>query len=246
MASQLADAQINAKQHLQRLIATIVATAWDSLPHYNRAQVDQFLSAVIPMAAAANQQSVLLTEGYLAQALGQTPVGLDAQQIIAGIRNGATPQEVYTRPFVTVWSALGRGVPWAQAVQAGRERAMSAAATDVQLSFTHTLVAAGSDGGYSGITGYERVPDATACDYCNAAAGQVYHTGNLMPLHNYCGCGVEPITDGSGRAPGGILSRFSGPGGLQVAVHDHGELGPVLTNAADSFTGPADLSASDE
>lgn len=238
MASLLAETQITAKQRLQHLIANIVAATWKSLPHYDQAQVDQFLSTVIPLSAAANRQSVLLTQAYLARTLGQLPAGLDADQIIAGIRNGATPEDVYKRPFVTVWTALKAGTPWEKAVQMGQDRATSAAATDVQLSFTHTLRA--SSGNYGDqIVGYVRVPDSGACDFCQAASGLIYHSDDLMPLHTWCGCGVEPVSAADMDAFPVATDRFAGPGDLEVAVHQHGELGPVLTNAADHFTGPA-------
>lgn len=229
---------ITAKQRLQHIIAAAVAAAWNGLPHYDQEQVDQFLTAALPITAAANHQAVLLTEAFLAKALARPPVGVDAAQIIAGIRNGTTPAEVYHRSFVTVWAALGRGTPWAQAVKMGLDRATSAAATDVQLSFTHTLLAVGNADDQ--ILGFERVPDDGACDFCIAASGQLYHSGDLMPLHNDCGCGVEPITaaDTMANLPP-APSSFPGADGLQVAVRDHGELGPVLTNAADHFTGPA-------
>lgn len=43
------------------------------------------------------------------------------------------------------------------------------------------------------IVGYERIPDGDACELCNLAAGQRYKTDDLMPIHNLCGCGVEPV-----------------------------------------------------
>lgn len=45
------------------------------------------------------------------------------------------------------------------------------------------------------VVGYERVPDGSACALCNIAAGQRYTSGNLMPIHDRCGCGVMPLTE---------------------------------------------------
>lgn len=241
MASDLAQALIVAKQRLQQIVATAVATAWQGLPHHDQQQVDEFLAAALPVAAAANRHSVALTEAFLAKSLGRQPVGVNADEIIAGIRNGTTPADVYFRSFVTTWAALGSGVPYLQAVKTGMDRARSAAATDVQLSFTHTLVAVGTAN--DRIVGFQRVPDATACDFCLAATGQVYHSGDLMPLHSGCGCGVEPIMQGDLGSIVPAPTDFPGPEGIQVAVREHGELGPVLTNAADAFTGPAAIPA---
>lgn len=238
MADELAHANIAVKQRLMDIIVAAVGAAWRGLPHYDREQLDQFLTTVIPITAAANAQSVALTEAFLSQTLDRPPLGLDPAGIVAGIRNGVTPEQVYERSFVAVWSALKQGKPWEQAVKLGLDRATSAAATDVQLSFTHTLRAVGTVD--KRIGAYRRIPDPTACDFCRAASGQLYHTADLMPLHNHCGCGVAPVGDMTGgRAP----STFPSPAGGQVAVRHHGELGPVLTNAADHFTGPAGIPA---
>lgn len=238
MADELANANIAVKQRLMNIIVAAVAVVWHGLPHYDRQQLDQFLAAVLPLTAAANAQAVALTEAFLAQSLGRPPLGLNATEIVAGIRNGVTPEQVYERAFINVWSALKAGTPWEQAVRMGLDRATSAAATDVQLSFTHTLRAVGTVD--KRIGGFRRIPDPTACDFCRAASGQLYHSGDLMPLHNHCGCGVAPVGDLTvGRAP----STFASPSGATVAVRDHGELGPVLTNAADRFIGSAAPSA---
>jgi hypothetical protein len=230
MATALAEAQIIAKQRLQRIIVAGVAAAWAGLPHYNQQQVEEFLEKVLPLTAAANRQAVMQTQAFLARSLGSPPASLNADQIVAGIRNGVTPEEVYQRPFVTVWSELGKGTRWEQAVKMGQDRATTVAATDVQLSFTHTLQAAGDADG--SIVGYRRVADAGACDLCSAADGQVCSSSDLLPLHDRCSCGVETVTSEASFAS----DRFSGADGLEVAVQDHGELGPVLTNASQHFT----------
>lgn len=232
MASQLADTQIIAKQRLQQIISSMVAAAWTQLPHYNQEQVDQFLSTVIPVTAAANRQSVMLTEAFLARALGRLPVGVNADQIVAGIRNGTTPEQVYKRPFVTVWSALGKGTPWEQAVRMGRDRATSAAMTDVQLSFTHTLQAVGTSD--DRITGYERVPDAGACEFCQTAAGQIYHTDNLMPLHDRCVTGDTRVWS----PPARLSAETSNLRGAQAVTRRWytGEIVVLLTAAGRQVT----------
>lgn len=53
-----------------------------------------------------------------------------------------------------------------------------------------------------------------------------------MPLHNNCGCSLEPVLD-----------DFPGDTPLPdtVAVNEHGELGPILGGPDHEFTGPAAL-----
>lgn len=51
------------------------------------------------------------------------------------------------------------------------------------------------------IIGYERVYDG-GCKFCAAAAELLYHSSDLMPVHEHCNCGVRPVfenDDISGR-----------------------------------------------
>lgn len=255
---ELAQAHIEAQARLRHLAVEGAGRAWQQLPKYDRADVPQFLRSVVPLVTAAQRQSVALTNMYLARHLHRQPVPLDIARLTgAGVRKGATPQEVYSRPFVTVWAALGEDKPWRDAVAAGLDRVTAMAATDVQLAMRATLqeVAAVD----ARIIGYERVPDGNACDLCQIASTQRYYSSDLMPIHDRCGCGVEPITgtSDSGRVINPVryeTLKTSGAidaiteqrqsarlesalgSGVEVAVHDHGELGPVLANAADHFT----------
>jgi hypothetical protein len=257
----------------------------------------------------AQLQSVAACEAFLTARLGVLPSGLPDEGALvgAGPRNGTPPEVVYRRPFVEVWSALADGVPWQDAVDRGLERAVSSAATDVQLSMRETARAVG---GYEpGIYGFQRVPDGDACELCLIASTQRYHVEDLMPIHNLCGCGVEPLTEPTDRIinrdrydklkKDGTIQRMTDsqrPGRLEkraaenleraqetlveaaaetdparaarlqeraanwskraddqmaaansareslrakatsVAIRDHGELGPVLTDANHSFS----------
>lgn len=164
--------------------------------------------------------------------------GAGATKLVgAGVRNGATPDDVYRRSFVTVWTDLSKGTPWADAVAAGLARATATAQTDVALS---TRAAATEYAARDPrILGFRRVPDDGACDLCQLASEQSYGSGDLMPIHDRCGCTVEPELDESAI---GDTSRPSGElDGIGVAIHDHGELGPVLGVAGQTFTSEADL-----
>lgn len=231
----LVAAQVQAKLRLQQLAAAAAVTVWDALPHYDRPNIDQFLSTALPVLGGANLQSVALTEAYLARALDRQPLGVDAHQVVAGIRNGATAEEVYRRPFVTVWSALSRGAPFDEAVAAGRARAAAAAATDVQLAFRDTLRAAGEAD--RTIMGYARVANPGACDFCQRVDGGQFLKHDPMPLHPHCNCGARVVEYTRGRH----FTPTATPD--TVAVHDHGELGPVLADPAQHFTSEHELAA---
>lgn len=231
------DAHIAAQERLRGIVETAVATIWAGLPGYDAENVDEWLSTVIPVVLAGQRQSVALTEAFLARALGRRPIGVDPDRVTgAALRAGATPEVVYQRPFVTVWTALKAGRQWDDAVNAGLARATSTASTDVQLAMRSTLREVGQAD--DAIVGYQRVPDPGACDFCLLVAGQRYRTDDLMPIHNRCGCGVDVITRET-------RSGFTGQAandlnvtrdGVTAEVREHGELGPVLVNGNHAFT----------
>jgi hypothetical protein len=43
------------------------------------------------------------------------------------------------------------------------------------------------------IWGYQRVADGGACEFCLLLDGAQFRTDDPMPIHNNCGCGVEPV-----------------------------------------------------
>jgi hypothetical protein len=220
---RLTAAHIEVKLRLQRIAATVTGTTWDRLPHYDRQNVDEFLSTALPLLAGANLQSVAQTEAYIARALDRAPRGVDAAAIVAGIRNGTTPETLYTRPFVTVWAALSDGKPFDEAVALGRLRATTAAATDVQLAFRDSLPAIGEAD--HRLTGWRRVANANACEFCQRVSGAKVRRADPMPLHPHCGCGVEPLTS----------SFEPSPTPADVAVHEHGEMGAYLGSPDHEF-----------
>lgn len=228
MASPLAETHIEALRRLRGLTGRTVEKIWRDLPGYDREHIDQWLSYVVPVILTAERSSVALTDAYLARALERQPLGVDNDAILAGLRGGTDPAEVYQRPFVTVWTALGAGTAWEDAVAKGLHRATSTAAMDVQLAFRATADEIGQAD--DGIYGYQRAADGNACTFCRTVDGAYVKQASAMALHNHCGCGLEPLT-----APHRLAAKL--PSG--VAVHEHGELGAVLADPAHSFTDAA-------
>jgi hypothetical protein len=252
MSSPLALAHIEAEKRLRVAVRNHVAQVWKGLPGYDRANVDQWLTEVLPMIEAAQRSSVTVTQAYLARALDRPPAAVNLHELIgSAVRNGAAPAEVYTRPFVTLWSELGEGTPWADASSMALSRAAGIAATDVQLSMRDTLSAVGS--AESAIYGYERAADAGACNFCLEVDGAYVGASEPMPLHNGCGCGVEVLESahkGAVRLPDGQVVRDYQygpekptplPGG--VAIAHHGELGPVLVDPSQHYMTEAEAQA---
>lgn len=234
MATELAEAHIEGQAQIRAAAVAAVGQAWADLGSYDEDQVPVFTSAAVAVSLAAQRAAVALTNAFLAAVLGRQPLALDVDRLVgSAVRNGTQPAEVYRRPFVTTWTALKQRRLYETAVAAGLERATGTVAIDPQLSMRATLVEVGRQD--ATILGYARVPDADACEFCRLISGQRYTVEDLMPVHNRCGCGVDVITAANRDQYGGKRSNdLALPTG--VAVHEHGELGPVLADSSHDFT----------
>lgn len=212
-----------------------IARAWANLPEYREGNAAGFAAAVSALVIGAQRQVAAQTDAYLAQVesaatgISVGPLGIPADVIAYATLRGVDASEVYRRPFVTLWTVLSDGEPFSDAVAKGLHRARASAATDVQLAKTHAArhVLTTKDN----VVGYRRVPESDACRLCKEAAENTYRTGDLMPIHARCDCGIEPVFGGRGTG-----RRLTGDDVLEV--HHHGEIGPVLTAAGDHFSGP--------
>jgi hypothetical protein len=233
------DAHIEGQWRLRAQAAARTQAAWESLGSWDEADVDRFLTIVVPLILGAQRASSALTNAFLAFAVGRQPLPLDPDRITgAFLRAGSPPADVYRRPFVSYWAALKEGKPWDDAIGIGLERATSTAEMDVQLAMRQTLVEVGAQD--AAILGYRRVPDGDACEFCRLIAGRRYLTADLLEVHNRCGCGVDVITAAN---RGDFTGKRDNDLPPQVAIHQHGELGPVIADAAHDFTDQAALAA---
>jgi hypothetical protein len=242
---------------------------WSALPDYSDAGLALWLDQIIPLMAASQQAVSTLTDLYIAEMLSAlsrstvSPIGIPAEMVTgSALRNGVTPEIEYERPFREIWYQLSQDKEFAQAVGLGEQRAMSMISTDLQLARTHTSrIALSESGPKLGVVGYRRVVGSFhSCNLCQIAATQRYHIAQLMPIHNNCSCGVAPIT--AEKDPGqsidraylhedAIASDTSGKyaqyyGNHILEVHQHGEIGPVLTVRGQSFRGPSDIPSAAE
>jgi hypothetical protein len=235
---------------------------FDRLGSWDEPDADRFAAAVAPVVAAGRNRAAALTAAYLTRALG-VPVGardLDPRGVAADV--------MWRRPFVQLWSGLSNGQSFTSALNAASARVDAMAQTDVQLAMTNMTrdVLADPPAGAPRVVGYMRVLTGESCGLCATASTQRYKTSDLMPIHDRCDCGVEPIL--AGEKPAGrvinrdLLGRLKDqrvdtsdsaslkhvrvdPDGNvvlpQVQVVEHGEIGPVLVDAAHDFKSPADL-----
>jgi hypothetical protein len=235
MASRLAERHIVLNAELRARTVKQLERVWRSLPNHRDETLPAWLSVAVPLAQAAQRAEIAITQAYLARAIDRPVAGVDADRLIAESRNGADPNEVYSRPFNTVWTALGNGTPYDAAAEQGLARATQTIATDIQLAMRDTLTAVGESEEI--VWGYQRVTDGAACDFCLLLNGAQFRTEDPMPIHPNCGCGVEPIVYTRGFSNRNNLERFNATATPEgVAISPHGELGPVVGDPAHNFS----------
>ena len=267
LAERYRDALIDVRKR----VSARVERNWRQLGSWSEADVDRFLGATLPVVDAGQRRTVSLTDAYLARVARRRAVGLVADDLVgSAVRNGTDPADVYRRPFVQLWSALKAGTQFSDAMNAAGARAAQSAATDVSLTMRASADAFDAQAEESKIIGWERVLDPDACAFCVTASTQRYKSANLEPLHANCQCGIAPVFAENDRAikdfnrqvlrnmkdanagkdaPYWKARHFRVDGQTgevilpDVAVHTHGELGPVLADAAHAFTSAADIAA---
>lgn len=205
-----------------------VGAAWDSTDGIDDAAAEAFSAMAQPIALAAQRRSVVLADAYLAAWLSVAlrrivrPRGLDIGALTGeAVRNGGT--DVYRRPIITARAAITRGRSYSEARAEGRARAVANARTDVALSAraaARDVMASTPE-----VVGYRRVTGGKACALCIGATKGTYASETLMPIHDNCTCGVEPVIEGTA---GTVVAD-----GVKVVNHD--ELGPLLWQADHEF-----------
>lgn len=261
---------------LRSRVLGYISRSWGSLDSWREADIDRFVRAVAPAVTGGQRQVAALTDGYLAAVesaitgLPVRPVGVPADLVTDETIRGVAVEDVYARTGPEVWTALSEGDTLPAAVEGGLRRALSMAASDLQLAKTHA--SRHILGQKDHVVGYRRaLTGRKSCGLCVVASTQRYHKQDLMPCHPGCGCSVVPIV--GDRDPGHVLDaaqleqahqaindRFgafnsgardipgvANPDGTPtqyrdvLVVHHHGELGPVLGVRGQHFTGPSDL-----
>ena len=263
--ADLVDRQSSSRNRIRTQVLSTVERAWGGLGSWDEADVERFVNQVAPLIRAGQLQTANLTDGFIANAMAELtgepvrPVGLPPEEV-SSLRP-VPVDEVYRRPFVEVWSGLKNGQRFDDALGVGRDRLLRL--VDDDLSLAHRTAASRASSG-QGVQRYRRVlrpymAKGGTCGLCIAASDQRYHSDNLLPIHTRCHCEVLPIVgdEDPGRVFNGqdiptlykraAAQSASGSGRdlkkVRVKVHEHGELGPTLTEAGADFTGPGDVAA---
>lgn len=243
------------------LVARVVA-AWAARGGLGDEEARAFVQAVVPVVRGGQVAAARLAAAHIAVlarvATGEAvPVSIPPGEV-TDLR-GTEPAEVYTRPVIHARAAVSEGASLVEALAAGAARAGQLALTDVILAQRAGATAAMRAD--RRIVGYRRVLSGQSCALCATASTQRYRVGDLLPIHDRCDCGVAPIigTEDPGRVINRPLVdslrraaeqtddenywhsrhiRVDADGTVRLpetAVHQHGELGPVLTRAGDHF-----------
>jgi len=163
------------------------------------------------------------------------------------LRDGVTPLDVYQRPAEEYRYWLSTGLAENEALQKSVLRLSTMADTDLTLARRDEARRVFRNTPGDDIIGFRRVihpeqsEDGTSCGLCVVASTRLYHTDDLLPIHDNCNCDILPVTDKND--PGKELNDldlqqiYNAAGGstaagdllkTKVSFLDHGELGPII------------------
>lgn len=185
------------QRRLVRGGGNIAANLFLGLDNWRDLDYEQYLRLLQPRLDGVKIQAGRLQAAYYAEMAlltnqAFTPVAVTAATVSSGALRGVGLDEVYRRPFVTLYTALSQGKTVTEAVAEGAARAFSLGSTDVKLSTTHSGRAV--RGNNNNIVGYRRVlSGGKNCALCVIASTQRYTVTELQPIHPGCSCGEEPI-----------------------------------------------------
>lgn len=216
---------------------------------------------VIPIRAGVigdivhSAQQLLVTEfnDRLSRQLGLASAPRVSPQVFE--RPGVDKTTEYSRPFYTALQLVRGGKSETEALNGGGNRLRIMTATDLQMAKVRQARIALKAGGRRT---FRRVTTSDKpCELCDLASDQIYYTGDLMPIHPNCSCDVEADEDSAGDSGDRQADDedTSEPDDRadesdtedkprtvdDIAVREHGEIGPLLTWLTDKFTGPEDL-----
>jgi hypothetical protein len=262
--AQILDAYNRISSRIVRGAGNRLSSAFVALGSWRDEDFERFLPVATRTMTGAKVQAARLQVAFYQQMANIQGERFVAPAISAAaltdeaLRNGAAAAEVYRRPFVEVYTSLSNGSTMGDAIKNGALRISSIASTDVQLARRDAGFRARSSN--DRIVGYARtLTGSENCALCYVASTQRYTRGELMPIHPGCDCGEMPIY--GTQDPGQVIDelrlnatheavaqRFGvsdfgarEPDYRQIAIREHGELGPMLTVADQNFTGPNDL-----
>lgn len=251
----------NSKELLTQNTIDSILRGIEEIDPYNESDIIDFAKGAAQVVNFAQVNAGIMTEAYLRNILtiqGVLPPIRSLVEIGEGLREGIQMYQAYMRPFNEYRYYMSKYDDFDRALAAQRQRAESLVDTD--LSMATRKASKDTLESTKKITGYRRIvhPELSrggSCGLCVIAADRVYKKTELMPIHDKCKCTVLPVTnksdpglqlnadqiaafyDAAGSTEGSALKR------VQAKVSMHGEIGPVLRDANNSFRGPSAIAA---
>lgn len=254
--ARLVNAEAVAQDRIQDQASAQVAAAFGGVQDWaDHAVITAAATQAGAVARSASRLSAASADAYMTRILGATiggsprPAGVISinDPLRVGVRDWSS---AYGRVADTVRLQAARGVSLDQAVTMGLQRADTMVRWDSGLArreqWRQSLAANPQAIGWRRVIHPELSRGGT-CGLCIAAADRIYSIVTLAPLHGRCHCTVSPVTRTAD--PGGTLNDedlkrvYESASSTYAAdlkrvrynVHQHGELGPVLTNRAHDF-----------
>lgn len=163
--------------------SAVLASNWDRLPAYDRANIDAYLKATAAPLAGAKRAAVSLSAAFFALSMKVPTVGVNPNDI--------TPRVNLEGPFLAMWHAFSEGRPYDEALAAGRSMAEANGFQFVQSAsrLTGDFVAAASGREVR----WQRVPGPNACAWCIDVARDDYVSSESADFgHDHDDCDVMP------------------------------------------------------
>lgn len=195
---QLRDGYNRLHGRLIRGAGALARTSFERLGSWRDDDMARFFQIIGPQLDVFKRQTARLQESYYEQVarVAEEPhrrVPTPREELTTeSLRNGAPFEEVYRRPFASMYTSLSEGNTVGTAIAAGALRAAQIASTDAQLASRQA--GAVQRRGNDNIKFYRRtLTGMENCALCAVASTQRYKRGNLKPIHPGCDCGEEPF-----------------------------------------------------
>jgi hypothetical protein len=182
-------------------LATAISAAAGRALTLLRRDEQSAVKSIVSIVEAGQGQTVAAVDAYMAtkalQITGSPTVfGLDPAIYTISTLRGIPAFDVYQRAFNTI---TGRTVD-AVALERAQGALDKLVRTDLQLAQTHAArdwmrKQAETATGDLKIVGYKRILTGHGphCRLCELASTRIYFVADLMPIHEHCGCTVEPV-----------------------------------------------------
>lgn len=253
-----------AKRAENAALSVLAQFAADPNAWYDHGAITEMTRQVVAYVEAAQMQAAQLTDAYLLEVATRMrptrPFETGGAVQPATLRRGVTHEGAYGRLADQYRYMASIGHDPADILARITERARVMVGTDLQLALRNQSMRwmwRNDLELWRRVIRPELATEGT-CALCVVASDRVYYRGDLMPIHDRCGCDVLPIIgdddpgrflnqedlddlyDEAGSTYGQDLKK------VRVRIDEHGELGPVLSDARHARPTPPNAAAAQQ